>query len=773
MKTRLIIMILAAFLLVAPTFGYTVLSDYTLPTTASKAAISSLKYNSTSGETDFYNNITKIYWEGPCFANDYGSMLPVTNSNLYVGTTIDTNYNANVTLVYSGTSGIYRNATTCSLSLKFSNKSTPGSATTGIYYLSNKTSWFPNGLQLYYDDPSSWIIGRNQALFGSASPKYGGHYIIYGGTAVDPTDADFTCTPLSGTPPKTVSCTDTSTNTPTSWAWELHHESGANSSILTTRNISINLYDTGYYNVSLTTTNEAGSDTEVKENYIQLTNWTTPTPTPTPGIWGSPGADFYGTPLSSSHAPLTVYFTDQSTNGPSSWLWEFGDGWGSTVKNPSHTYASAGTYTVSLTASNGWGSDQETKASYVTIAANDTPEPPAGMGYVKGHTYTAGDFNSLVGSATVSLYNDTWSDTTTSSDADGYYKFEDVAAGSYHVNGTKANYTASTDYVITVYDGLATTQDIALTANATNATVTPTPTQLVVYGHMVRFTFRDINDNPFVGLNVTATMQESTSPWSWLAQTFGFTSNEDPKNITLSGSTGSDGSWSALMIPNVRYEMKAWTANNSVNMTWSLYPQETDYLYIIQDDRTPDLGDSVFFNLTHTRISSSTVRLNWYYNDTLVETGEFRYWLINQTDPENSTYIINTTTTGHNFNLNYDIADTLKGAQYVWGFEANHTRFGEIEKNAGITLPGGGNKRLVEIGLNDDEYLWFCLTLIVILTALFSSYRKVMLGCIVVPLFSGMLWYIGWFDMSFAIFITALVIGVMAYMLNREIRTGI
>jgi PKD repeat protein len=44
-----------------------------------------------------------------------------------------------------------------------------------------------------------------------------------------------------------------------------------------------------------------------------------------------------------------VQFTDTSTGSPTSWLWDFGDGTTSTVHDPSHGYAVAGCYTVTLT----------------------------------------------------------------------------------------------------------------------------------------------------------------------------------------------------------------------------------------------------------------------------------------------------------------------------------------------------------------------------------------------------------------------------------------
>lgn len=47
-------------------------------------------------------------------------------------------------------------------------------------------------------------------------------------------------------------------------------------------------------------------------------------------------------------ASLSVDFTDQSI-GATSWLWNFGDGNTATQQNPTHVYATAGSYTVSLT----------------------------------------------------------------------------------------------------------------------------------------------------------------------------------------------------------------------------------------------------------------------------------------------------------------------------------------------------------------------------------------------------------------------------------------
>jgi PKD repeat protein len=77
-------------------------------------------------------------------------------------------------------------------------------------------------------------------------------------------------------------------------------------------------------------------------------------------------AAFSGTPLTGV-APLPVGFTDESTGGPTAWSWDFGDGATSTLQNPTHTYLSPGTYSVTLTVSAINGDDSLTKTAYVTV----------------------------------------------------------------------------------------------------------------------------------------------------------------------------------------------------------------------------------------------------------------------------------------------------------------------------------------------------------------------------------------------------------------------
>ncbi len=81
---------------------------------------------------------------------------------------------------------------------------------------------------------------------------------------------------------------------------------------------------------------------------------------------GKPVASFSSTPTTAT-VPMTVQFTDTSTNAPTSWFWNFGDGNTSTERNPTHTFMSIGRFTVSLTATNALGSDVTTKTNLISV----------------------------------------------------------------------------------------------------------------------------------------------------------------------------------------------------------------------------------------------------------------------------------------------------------------------------------------------------------------------------------------------------------------------
>lgn len=86
------------------------------------------------------------------------------------------------------------------------------------------------------------------------------------------------------------------------------------------------------------------------------------------GTGSAPVANFTAS-TTSGNAPLSVQFTDQSSNNPTSWNWDFGDGATSPQASPSHTYINSGVYPVSLTVSNAFGSDNLVKNNYINVTS--------------------------------------------------------------------------------------------------------------------------------------------------------------------------------------------------------------------------------------------------------------------------------------------------------------------------------------------------------------------------------------------------------------------
>ncbi len=85
------------------------------------------------------------------------------------------------------------------------------------------------------------------------------------GTEVDSPNANFTANPTSGVVPLAVQFTDQSTNSPTSWSWKF-----GDGNTSTQQNPSHIYQNTGIYSVSLEVSNSGGEGTEVKTDYITV-----------------------------------------------------------------------------------------------------------------------------------------------------------------------------------------------------------------------------------------------------------------------------------------------------------------------------------------------------------------------------------------------------------------------------------------------------------------------------------------------------------------------
>lgn len=182
-----------------------------------------------------------------------------------------------------------------------------------------------------------------------------------GTCAINAPVANFSGTPLTGCNSVTVTFTDLSINTPTSWNWTF--TGGVPASFVGQNPPPVSFGAPGTYTVTLVVTNASGNDTETKTNYITVNSCPPPV------------ANFSALP-NNLCAGGVVQFTDLSTNTPTSWSWTFPGGTpaASAAQNPVVQYNVPGTYNVTLTATNAYGNNTLTKTNYIVVS--NCPPPP-------------------------------------------------------------------------------------------------------------------------------------------------------------------------------------------------------------------------------------------------------------------------------------------------------------------------------------------------------------------------------------------------------------
>lgn len=175
-------------------------------------------------------------------------------------------------------------------------------------------------------------------------------------TAVFGTNTDVSCSPVD------LQIVNNSLGLPDTYYWDFGDGSPiSNTSAATLSHIFTTGTSDTIYTITLAVTNECGTDTARYDIHV-LPNQVNA---------------FFNTSATSGCVPLTVDFT-QFSQGSTFSNWDFGDGNVSSAYSPSHTFTSAGTFTVFLYANDGCGYDTTSAVITVfpspTVAFNSSPD---------------------------------------------------------------------------------------------------------------------------------------------------------------------------------------------------------------------------------------------------------------------------------------------------------------------------------------------------------------------------------------------------------------
>ena len=214
--------------------------------------------------------------------------------------------------------------------------------------------------------------------------------------------------------------------------------------------------------------------------------------------------------LTIGKAPLTIQFTDGSTNTPTSWLWQWGDGTANTTtQSPVHTFTAVGVYQVNLTATNSAGSNLSANTA---ITAQALVPPIAAFG---ANTTTGYPGDSFL-----------FTDSSTESPTSWEWYFGDSTANATTQNPVHTYSNVGT-YSVTLTATNADGSDSYMRSNYITISNVPTPPTAAFSGTPTTGT---------VPQTVTFTDASTNSPTDWLWQ-FGDSNtqryNHQPIPITL------------------------------------------------------------------------------------------------------------------------------------------------------------------------------------------------------------------------------------------------
>lgn len=352
-----------------------------------------ITYQLLANQTGFSFNANTVYrFNNTCSLVGY----TVYYVNFFSGFT---NPSADLIMVFNPStvsSDFYANVTSgeAPLSVKFTDLSTGSPYAWNWsfgdgYYSTNQTA------EHVYNNPGIYTVSLAIISSYGTDVKTKTDYInVFSGNVL----LDFVGVPtVQIYPNKTVDFTGYSyALNPDSWNWSFGDGTYSN-----LQNPSHDYPSFGFYTVSLSGLNGTAFNTTTKTNYITIQENIFVNFTVIPNV---------GTILNTSGGSQiypTIYFTDISNNA-TAWLWDFGDGNTSILKNPLHQYTEVGVYNVTLTASNVFGLVNSTtiNGSVIIVSRNwFNLKADIGETYIKWSWYTSDSYNIMVDGKWVTTKN--------------------------------------------------------------------------------------------------------------------------------------------------------------------------------------------------------------------------------------------------------------------------------------------------------------------------------------------------------------------------------
>jgi len=358
--------------------------------------------------------------------------------------------------------------------------------------------------------------------------------------------------------------------------------------------------------------------------------------------------------------------------------------------------------------------------------------------------------NAPIPSVIVTIYNNTYSDTTVT-DSSGYYLFTGLTNSTYILTFTKDRYiTVDFQYVTPTYGELY-NKDVWMQKD----------TGQFYSRHYVTFCVCNIWGTRYPGVDTVC-----------------YTT--DNGNIDSTGTTGGDGTVTLSLFEDVEYSLTFTNATQGISEDLTLYPRD-DYYYIIVGDTSTwtetehAMCDEIHITVAKKIINDTYVWINITYTDDLDMTTELDAYIneTNLNDTANETPIAHYAFTGNLNDTSHNFTVPMRGGQaYFVRLHNEHTEFGSNWYTYTVRRVG----MMLDLGLPSGVYIYICIIFILFVGAMFGGTTSTT-GAVSISALGWIFLAFGWLQPALGIFApisvsAASVYAVSVAIIHRQRKAG-
>ena len=273
-----------------------------------------------------------------------------------------------------------------------------------------------------------------------------------------------------------------------------------------------------------------------------------------------------------------------------------------------------------------------------------------------------------------------------------------------------------------------------------------------------RFVIQTYSGQPLENVNVTATPLESTGPLSWLLDLFGISGDVDINGTVLTGTTDSGGGIVLPLIRSVKYRIDVVDLTRGIDTSITIYPQEDEVLLSVWPQETPSpAGDFQLYaeeeaGDMRVGVRYATVDLARVTFTVTTEAGEITFRDVSTAQEDHLSYLL----------------DGDPGDVFLYGYAAE-LRSGEVVRQDQYIRFAAESRPWIDLApwIPRSAYHWAAVFLLVGFSWTFGR-GEIRGALLTIPILAGILWLIGWLDVSWLLIGVILVLGVLVYMRLSE-----